>query len=201
VVVPVDCRNRAGEAAMMPSVGLLFSYDIISFATFHGHGMTAQSRLDRLMAGRPPALAETVAATRMVFRVAHLLERRIDAALAPLGIEMREYLALILIADDAVEPLRPSDLGTTLDATPTQVTRLLDGLERKGLAQRTPSTQDRRSLQLALAPAARALLKRAVPVVHAAYEACWREVAAPERARTLKTLRRLHATLAPGVTP
>lgn len=163
--------------------------------------MPSRSRLDRLTAGRPPALAETIAATRMVFRVAHLLERDIDAALAPLGIEMREYLALVLIADDAVEPLRPSDLGTTLDATRTQVTRLLDGLEGKGLAQRRPSTQDRRSLQLALAPAGRALLKRAVPVVHAAYEACWREVSASERACTLKTLRRLHATLAPESAP
>jgi len=157
--------------------------------------MPLQSRLDRLLAGRPPELAETVAATRMVFRVAHLLERHIDAALAPHGIEMREYLALILIADDAVEPLRPSDLGTTLDATRTQVTRLLDGLECKGLAQRSPNAQDRRSLQLALTPAAKALLKRAVPVVHAAYEASWREVSSTERARTLKTLRRVHGTL------
>jgi len=159
--------------------------------------MPFQSRLDRLLADRPPELAATIAATRLVFRVAHLLERHIDEALAPHGIDMREYLALVLIADDAVEPLRPSDLGTTLDATRTQVTRLLDGLERKGLAQRNPNATDRRSLRLALTPPARALLKRVVPVVHAAYEACWRDVPATERGRTLKTLRRLHGTLAP----
>lgn len=159
--------------------------------------MTLQSRLDRLLAGRPPELAETVAASRLVFRVATLLERHIDAALAPFGIEMREYLALILIADDAVEPLRPSDLSTTLDATRTQVTRLLDGLERKGLAQRLPVAHDRRSLHLALSPAAKALLRKAVPVVHAAYASAWSEVAEGERARALRTLRRVHASLAP----
>jgi MarR family transcriptional repressor of emrRAB len=163
--------------------------------------MSSISRLDRLTAGRPPDVAETIAASRMVSRVATLLERHIDSVLAPHGIDMREYLALVLIADDAVEPLRPSDLSTTLGATRTQVTRLLDGLERKGLAQRLPSEEDRRSLRLALTPAAKALLKRAVPVVHAAYASAWKDVAAAERARALKALRRVHAALAPLETP
>ena len=159
--------------------------------------MPFQSRLDRMMAGRPAGLVEAVALSRTALRVATLLEQHIDAALAPFGLVMREYLALILIADDAVEPLRPSDLSTTLDATRTQVTRLLDGLERKGLAQRSPSTQDRRSLQLALTPAAKALLKRALPAVHAAYAAAWGTVSAAAKANTLKTLRRVHEHLAP----
>ena len=57
--------------------------------------MTQPSRLDRLLAGRPPELANAIAASRMLFRVAHLLEAHIDAALQPYGIDMREYLALV----------------------------------------------------------------------------------------------------------
>ena len=163
--------------------------------------MTQPSRLDRLLAGRPPELANAVAASRMLFRVAHLLEAHIDAALQPFGIDMREYLALVLIADDAVEPLRPSDLSVTLDATRTQVTRLLDGLEKKGLAQRLPGASDRRSLQLAQTDAARELLGRAAPTVHAAYQSGWAAVGTEGTARALRVLKLLHRDLSPPDAP
>ena len=163
--------------------------------------MTQPSRLDRLLAGRPPELANAIAASRMLFRVAHLLEAHIDAALQPFGIDMREYLALVLIADDAVEPLRPSDLSITLDATRTQVTRLLDGLEKKGLAQRLPGASDRRSLHLAQTDAARELLARAAPSVHAAYQSGWAAVGTEGTARALRVLKLLHRDLSPPETP
>ena len=163
--------------------------------------MSFESRLDRLLAGKPEELADAVRASRLVFRVAHLLQSRIDAALAPLGIDMREYLALVLIADDAIEPLRPSDLSTTLDATRTQITRLLDGLEKKGLAQRLPGSGDRRSFHLAQTDAARELLRRAAPAVHAAYESGWAAVGTEGTARALQVLKRLHKDLAPPETP
>ncbi|MDM0112482.1 MarR family transcriptional regulator [Variovorax sp. J22R133] len=160
--------------------------------------MSRPSRLDRLLSGRPPEVANAIAASRMLFRVAHLLEARIDEALKPLGIDMREYLALVLIADDAVEPVRPSDLSTTLDATRTQVTRLLDGLEKKGLAQRLPGRGDRRSLELSLTDAARDLLRRAAPSVHEGYQAGWGAIGAEGTRQSLGVLRRLHKELAPS---
>ena len=163
--------------------------------------MTQPSRLDRLLAGRPPELANAIAASRMLFRVAHLLEAHINAALHPFGIDMREYLALVLIADHAVEPLRPSDLGTTLDATRTQITRLLDGLEKKGLAQRLPGSGDRRSFHLAQTDAARDLLRRAGPTVHAAYQSGWASVGTDGTARALQVLKRLHKDLSPPDAP
>jgi len=157
--------------------------------------MSFQSRLDRFLAGKPTPVAGTVMASRLVFRVAHLLQARIDAALAPLAITMQEYLALALIADAAIEPLRPSDLSSTLDATRTQVTRLLDGLEHKGLAQRTPHAMDRRSLQLGLTAAGRTLLGHAQPLVHAAYEDAWKAMDTDELARTTTALRQVHDRL------
>lgn len=160
--------------------------------------MTKTSRLDRLLAGRPAELANAIAASRMLFRVAYLLQAHIDDALAPFGIDMREYLALVLIADDAVEPLRPSDLSTTLDATRTQVTRLLDGLEKKGLAKRLPdSSGDRRSLHLAQTDAGRDLLKQVAPTVHAAYQSGWGPVGTEGTASALRALRLMHRDLAP----
>jgi MarR family transcriptional repressor of emrRAB len=159
--------------------------------------MGFESRLDRLLAGRPADLVAAVTASRMVFRVAWLLETRIDEALAPHGLTMREYLALVLIADDAVEPLRPSDLSVTLDATRTQVTRLLDGLERKKLVRRLPHVEDRRSLQLAHTEEGRALLRRAAPAVHAAYRAAWRGAGLDDTRQALAVLRQVHDALLP----
>ncbi|WPB58585.1 MarR family winged helix-turn-helix transcriptional regulator [Xylophilus sp. GOD-11R] len=163
--------------------------------------MTSPSRLDRLLADRPAELADAIAASRMVFRVAHLLEARVDAALAPFELSMREYLALVLIADDAVEPLRPSDLSTTLDATRVQVTRLLDGLERKALVQRSPAKEDRRALQLALTKAGSRRLKEIAPAVHAAYQEGWSAVGPKATATALKVLRTVHAGLLPEEAP
>lgn len=154
--------------------------------------------LERHLAGMPDDLAIAVAASRMVFRVAHLLEARIDAVLAPHGIDMREYLALILIADASLRSLRPSDLSTTLDATRTQITRLLDGLERKGLAQRVPGPDDRRSLHLAQTPAAKALLKRVSSEVHGAYRDTWRSAGSNGARHALTALRQVHAHLDAG---
>jgi MarR family transcriptional repressor of emrRAB len=156
--------------------------------------MSFESRLDRLLAGKPEELADAVRASRLVFRVAHLLQSRIDAALAPLGIDMREYLALVLVGDDA-QALRPSDVGATLDATRTQVTRLVDGLEARGLVRRTPNAADRRSLQLEPTPAGKALTRRAAQAVHPAYAAAWAGLGPEATRRTLRALGRVHATL------
>ncbi|MDR2851519.1 MAG: MarR family transcriptional regulator [Burkholderiaceae bacterium] len=131
------------------------------------------SRLDRMLAGCPPTLVDTVTASRLMFRIVSLLETHIDEVLKPFGLTMREYLALRLISDQPNEPLRPSDLSSTLDAPRPQITRLLDELERKGLAQRVPCRGDRRSLQLIQTPAAQALLEEASPAVHAVYMNAW----------------------------
>ena len=159
--------------------------------------MSPDARLDHLLGGRPADLVAAIRASRMVFRVAYLLESRIDEELVPFGIDMREYLALVLIAGDTGEPLRPSDLSFTLGATRTQITRLLDGLERKGLVRRLPHQEDRRSLQLAHTDTGRDLLRRAVPPVHAAYRAGWSRVGMDDTRRALDLLRKVYDTLAP----
>ncbi len=156
---------------------------------------TTPNRLNRLIAPYPPELADAIAASRLVFRIGTLLEERIDSALSPLGISMRDYLALVLIADSAVEPLRPSDLSTTLDATRTQVTRLIDALEQRGLVQRQPGRDDRRTFALVQTDGGRALLKRATPLVHAAYTATWAPLEAAHTRRVRSLLGKVHAAL------
>ena len=138
--------------------------------------MSIESRRNRLLAGKSPQLRDAVAASRALLHAAHLLEQRMDAALAPCRLHMREYLALRLLTDSVHEPLRPSSLSVSLDATRTQVTRLLDGLEQRGLVVRSADAQDRRSLQLRLTPEGSALLALAMPLVQAVYVQIWSSI-------------------------
>lgn len=135
--------------------------------------MSIDSRLERLLADKPSALADATAATHFLIHSAALLERHLDAALAPLNLDLREYLAIYLLADNEHESVTPTQLSESLKATRTQVTRLLDRLESKGLAVRIADTVDRRSLALRLTPQGRALLKCAIPLMERAHLSAW----------------------------
>ncbi|MBF5004952.1 MarR family winged helix-turn-helix transcriptional regulator [Diaphorobacter caeni] len=138
--------------------------------------MSLDSRLERILAGKPKPLLDAVTASRLLLQTAVLLEQRVNEALAPHALHMKEYLALHLLADSVHEPLRPSALSVSLSATRTQVTRLLDGLERRGLVVRTADAQDRRSLQLQLTEPGSALLARTMPVVQSVYQQTWSSI-------------------------
>jgi len=173
----------------------VISLDIVTSVTTSVATVSRTFRLDRLVASLPPRLADAVGASRLVLRLAAQIEQRLDTALAPEGITMRDYLALVLIADSEVEPLRPSDLGTTLDATRTQVTRLLDDLERRGLVQRLPGRGDRRTLELAQTPAAKELRERVASQVFAAYAEIWAEAGEQGTRQVRRLLGKVHKAL------
>ena len=157
--------------------------------------MNLLSRRDRLLAGKPQALRDCATAARELMHVAHLLEERIDAALAPCALRMREYLALRLLSDSTHEPLRPTSLGVALNATRTQITRLLDALETRALIERALHAQDRRGLQVTLTPSGTALLARAVPLVEAAYTSAWAPLAEGEVHTLAEQLAQVHTHL------
>lgn len=135
--------------------------------------MSFESRIDRVCALLPQAPRDAIVASRLLFRVAQRLEALVDKKLEPLTLTMRQYLVLAMLFADDGEPSRPSELGDIIDATRTQMTRVLDSLEARGLLIRTLSQQDRRSFQLALTPAGLDLVKEAAPRVHEAYRECW----------------------------
>lgn len=147
------------------------------------------SRLERILEGKPTHHRDAIAASRTLLHTATLLERRIDEVLAPHSLHMSEYLALRLLADSVHEPLRPSDLSASLDATRTQVTRLLDSLQKKGLIVRSQDMQDRRSLQLSLTDAGTFALTQCVPLVQAVYLSTWLSIGLPATSKIHKQLR------------
>lgn len=157
--------------------------------------MSFEQRIDRFCASHPEAPRDLILASRLLLRTARLLRGHIDQALAPFELDMSQYLLLSMLAADDGQPSMPSELGTTLDATRTQMTRQLDGLEARGLLRRRASASDRRSLELTLTPAGRRLLERAAPAVHAAYGEAWAPLGAGGLAGATRALTQLHQTL------
>jgi MarR family transcriptional repressor of emrRAB len=160
--------------------------------------MSFESRINRFCQAHPEAPRDDILATRLLFRTARLLRERIDQALAPFSLNMSQYLVLSMLVADEGEPSSPSEIGNTLDATRTQMTRMLDALQSQGLIRRRANAQDRRSLELELTAAGRRVVKTAAPAVHAVYAHAWSAVAPRDRAATIASLQRLHAGLESG---
>ncbi|AOY95249.1 MarR family transcriptional regulator [Cupriavidus sp. USMAA2-4] len=154
-----------------------------------------EARIDRICTTYADAPRELILASRLLLRTSRLLRAHIERALAPFGLDLSQYLVISMLAADAGEPTMPSELGVAIDATRTQMTRLVDGLETRGLVQRHASTQDRRSLDLVLTPAGRRLLEQAMPAVHAAYGEAWEPLGSGGLDKATRALARLHANL------
>lgn len=158
--------------------------------------MSFEHRIDRFCAEHPDAPRDLILASRLLLRSARLLRHHIERALAPFELDLNQYLVISMLAIDAGEPTMPSELGMTIDATRTQMTRLIDGLAARGLVVRKTSEHDRRSLELTLTPAANALLERAAPAVHAAYGQAWAPLGEAGLASATRDLAALHENLA-----
>ena len=76
----------------------------------------------------------------------------------------RQTLAVI---EGAGRPLEPSVIAERLLVTTASMTSLLDNLEKRGLIRRQPHPDDRRKILINVTPAARAIVDKLLPSLHA----------------------------------
>ncbi|HET7766510.1 MAG TPA: MarR family transcriptional regulator [Burkholderiales bacterium] len=88
---------------------------------------------------------------------------RIDAELAPFDVSAAQWLVVLLVGENAVASA--SGLCDTLAYDPGAMTRLLDRLERKGIVRRVRSPEDRRTIQLELTQAGKALYPKIIAAI------------------------------------
>lgn len=91
---------------------------------------------------------ETVAsmeAVTSIMRVQQILVARLNATLEPFGLTFPRYEALMLLFLSRRGALPLGKMGARLQVHRTSVTNLVDGLERAGLAVRSPHPTDRRT--------------------------------------------------------
>ena len=84
-------------------------------------------------------------AVTSLMRTEQILMARLNALLDPFGLTFPRYEALMLLFFTRRGSLPLGKIGERLQVHRTSVTNLVDGLERLGLAQRSPHPEDRRT--------------------------------------------------------
>lgn len=117
-----------------------------------GVAATAPLRGRELFAWR--AFAETVAD----------LQHALEADLAPTGLTLGDYQVLVFLSEADDESMRMCDLASSLQLSPSGLTRRLDGLVKHGFVARRPSVADRRVMLAVLTDDGADKLADAYPV-------------------------------------
>jgi len=111
-----------------------------------------------------PAVDAMTAATSIT-RAHQILIGRIDAALAPVGLNFSRFEVLALLEFSREGRLPLGKIGARLQVHPASVTNTVDRLERDGLVERTPHPTDGRTTLAALTGEGRRRVEAAAEVL------------------------------------
>ncbi len=87
----------------------------------------------------------------------------LESDLVPFGLTLGDYEVLVRLSEAEDHRLRMCDLATSLQLSPSGLTRRLDGLVSSGLVERVANPSDRRVMFAALTAAGHAKLVDAAP--------------------------------------
>jgi DNA-binding MarR family transcriptional regulator len=122
-------------------------------------------------------------ATVTLLRTGDVLHHTVESALRPWGLSPEQYNVLRILRGADERGLPCLEIAERMLARSPNITRLIDKMVAKGLAERHAMETDRRVVRISATPRARALLAELDPAV----EAVLAKLAsiAPERLRTL----------------
>jgi DNA-binding MarR family transcriptional regulator len=126
--------------------------------------------------------------TYLLQKMAHRSLDAMEAAVEPLGITARQYLALAIAGGQA--DLSQNEIAARLGVDATVLGRLLGDLEERGYLERRRSREDRRRHELVISATGKKLLVKAQVAASAAEEAALAELPAADRAALRRLLRR-----------
>jgi DNA-binding MarR family transcriptional regulator len=107
-----------------------------------------------------------MAAVTSVMRVQQILMARLNDMLKPWGLTFPRYEALMLLFYSRNGSLPMGKMGERLQVHRTSVTNLVDGLERLGLAVRSPHERDRRTTLATITERGREVAEEATEVLN-----------------------------------
>jgi DNA-binding MarR family transcriptional regulator len=142
--------------------------------------------------GASPSAAE--AGANLVRAATMFLDEvnRRRAPIAPLSASAFQALAILEGADEA---LSSHTIAERLLVTTASMTSLLDTLERKGLARRSPHPRDRRKILVRLTDAGASIADQMLPVVHQAATETFAALTESERRTLVDVLGRVEGRL------
>lgn len=141
-----------------------------------------------LGAGQAPA-----SVAFLLSRLGYQASHKMSAALGELGLELRQFGLLRLLANSHGSSQRA--LGAMLQISPNRMVALIDGLESKGLIERRTHPEDRRAYTVTITDAGAAALSKAMEAgIGVELDLC-APLEASEREQLLGLL---HKLVAPG---
>ncbi|MFE7511141.1 MarR family winged helix-turn-helix transcriptional regulator [Streptomyces sp. NPDC057540] len=118
----------------------------------------------------------------------HVLRTRMAAALAEIGLTARMHCVLVHALEEERTQAQLAEIGD-MDKTTMVVT--VDALEKAGLAERRPSTTDRRARIIAVTEAGAVVARQSQAIVDGVHEGALAALPDEERTVLLRALNRL----------
>jgi DNA-binding MarR family transcriptional regulator len=126
--------------------------------------LAKQAILDGMSTAEPLSPTEE-ALWRAVMRIIKVIPRHLDNDLIRgSGLTASEYTTIMHLSEAPNRELRMADLANATDLSASRMTRLVDGLQSRGLVMKTASSSDARGNVAKLTPRGMAKLKTAWPV-------------------------------------
>jgi len=141
----------------------------------------------RKTAGRPAAPPGSDPIVLSVLGTAHALEARLEAALGRVGLSLAK-LGLLQHLAAAGAPLALRELAARQSCVRSNITQLVDRLEKDGLVRRRSDPDDRRSVKAALTPAGERAYGKGIQVLAEEQQAIVRALTAGDAKQLTSTL-------------
>ncbi|MFD4354688.1 MarR family winged helix-turn-helix transcriptional regulator [Nocardia sp. NPDC058518] len=121
-------------------------------------------------------------------RTSHVLRTQMAAALAEIGLTARMHCVLVHALEAERTQAQLAELGD-MDKTTMVVT--VDALEKAGLAERQPSSTDRRARIISVTPAGAELAARSTEIVDGVHQCALGSLSKAERESLVRALNHL----------
>ena len=160
---------------------------------------TAEESLARMKKNWPKAVTPTAEVCIRVYRLHDLFRARAQRLVSRHGLSLTEIdvLAALRRAPPPHE-LSPTELYSAVLISSGGLTKVLHGLEHRGLISRIADDVDRRSRRVRLTPAGRAITERTVATVQASDEELFsKTLSTAEMARLAALLRKVLLAVEP----
>jgi DNA-binding MarR family transcriptional regulator len=118
--------------------------------------------------------------TYALIHAAHHIERQFEEALAPLDLSNPKFAALSVIIAEG-QPISLRELAAKLSCVRSNITQLVDRLEKQGLVKRTDDPADRRGVLAEVTPSGRARYQAGLKAVNKIHEAIGKKLSAADR--------------------
>ncbi|TJZ68593.1 MarR family transcriptional regulator [Chitiniphilus eburneus] len=135
--------------------------------------LPVEEKINRVCMRLPCADRQHVVLTQLFKHIHGRLHERMNVVLREHNVNPVSFTALTMLYSAPDTVLNPSDLADSTGESRANVTRICDELVARGLLSREPNAEDRRRIDLRLAPDGSALVEALLPTlqsrVHSTY--------------------------------